>query len=513
MTPMSTEPRLVQKRRGTVSTACLRCHRRKQRCVGYPVCGNCNAANVSCSRHSSATVRRLAGLSKEDLLKRIESLEDRASANESSTHGEETLPAQTLPSGPTPPESVPPQPRHHRDRDADASRSPSLPAEVTATACRQEVRGEASLSRMRGASSPQDAGPEHVQHETATNGADGEAEARSPFLAAYLENMHRRVPFCHYVEILRTNEGEAGMQPSTHATRMSLIRLFMACAIGARVKQFIGTALPAEADAFLNRALALRAMLQPRHTSLTDQAELALWLVLYQLRTSYTNETWDLIGSAMRAVVAADLHRERHYHDLVPSEAERHRLLFWAVYTIERNVCWAMKRPFSLADYDIDARLPTPLSQPACLRAALNAETAIPFSDGPRRPLDLSIFIATINLARINSEIFVQTYRPGHDCNVSDVLPLLERLQAFNASLPQYSAPDYDFLQLHVKNAVRMLIEPLIPSLDPSAPLTQTCLEAAGAVCRLFKRFRLNRSIGFSSTMVKSVFLAGMTIW
>lgn len=330
--------------------------------------------------------------------------------------------------------------------------------------------------------------------------------------------MHRRVPFCSYVEILRTNEGEAEMLPSTRPARMGLIRLYMACAIGALVKQLMGTVSPAaQAHEFHDRALALRAMLREGgDAGLVDQAEISLWLVLYKLRTSYTNEAWDLVGSAMRAAVAADLHRERHYHHhhthASPPEAERHCLLFWAIYTIERNVCWAMRRPLSLADYDIDAPLPAPLSHPASLQGPDSIMSHA--SDSPSRPVDLRIFIATISLARINSQVYVQACRRGQDgVHASDVLPLLEHMREFEAALPQCSAPDYEFLQLHVHNAVRMLIEPLLSTLDPSDTLTRSCLDAAGAVCRLFKRLRLNRSIGFSSTMVKSVFLAGMTIW
>ncbi|KAF3759888.1 hypothetical protein M406DRAFT_51683 [Cryphonectria parasitica EP155] len=331
----------------------------------------------------------------------------------------------------------------------------------------------------------------------------GTAASWRPILAAYLENMHHRVPFCSYVDILRTNEGEAEVQVMAHPARMQLIQLYMACAIGACVKQLIGAVSPAaQAHEFLERALALQAMLQGKEeVGLVDQAEITLWLVLYKLRTSYTNEVWSLIGSAMRAAIAADLHRERHYHDrMPPPEAERHCLLFWAVYTIERNVCWAMRRPFSLADYDIDVRLPTPLSHPACLQGNESNKY-------PNRPVDLRMFITSIRLACINSQVYVQAYRTGRDCVASDVLPLLEQMRELDVALPQCSAPDYEFLQLHINISVRMLIKPLLSTLYSSDSLTRSCLEAAGAVCRLFKRLRLNHSIGFSSPMIKSVFL------
>lgn len=519
----------VRKRRGAVSTACLRCHRRKQRCVGHPICENCNGANVPCSRASSVGARRLAGLSKEELLKRIERLEDR-------TSNATVSPEHVHSEGPTLSESErsPPPDCHDHQGHGSVGASGPYSSGIVESDLGHSVEGFPDIYRQQevergniaqwstprdGEDVPPEPEPEgeHVSSETTTGIEVGTAASRRPILAAYLDNMHRRIPFCSYVDVLKTNEARRESLENGGSDRMNLVRLYMTCAIGARVQQLIGTVRAAEqAEDLLNKALALHSMTSERSkrdADLVDRAEISLWLVLYKLRTSYNNETWDLIGSAMRDAVAADLHRERHYHDrarLSPHEAERHCLLFWAIYTIERNICWAMKRPFSLADSDIDARLPTPLSHPACLQDTPSASHA---SDSPSRPVDMRVFIATIELTRINSQVYVQASRVGQSCVVSDVLPLLERMRGFEATLPQCSVPDYEFLLLHVSNAVRMLIEPFLSNLASSDSLIRCSLDAAGAVCRLFKRLRLNRSIGFSFTMVKSVFLAGMTIW
>lgn len=520
----------IRKRRGAVSTACLRCHRRKQRCVGHPICENCDAANVPCSRASSAGARRLAGLSKEELLKRIEDLEERTSnTTVSPAHVDAEEPTVSESERPPPPDDY----DHHRHGSLRGSgqctsiiaESHSGQSAVVSDRGRQHDEGRPISAQPWTARVAEDVPPdsdqENEQHRespsTATSIEVGNAASRRPILAAYLDNMHRRIPFCSYVNVLRTNEAKMEVLASERSERMNLIRLYMACAIGARVQQLNGTiAAEEQANDFLNKALALHSISTKNgrgDVDLVNQAEISLWLVLFKLRTSYNNEVWDLIGSAMRAAVAADLHRDRHYRDparLPTYEAERHCSLFWAIYIIERNVCWTMKRPFSLSDSDIDVRLPTPSSQPACLQDIASGNQA---SDSPNRPVDLRVFIATIGLARINSQVYVQASRAGQCCAVSDVLPLLERMREFEATLPQCSATDYETLLLHVKNAVRMLIEPFLPDLASSGSLIRCCLDTSGAVCRLFKRLRLNRSIGFSFTMVKSVFLAGMTIW
>ncbi|KAH8660572.1 fungal-specific transcription factor domain-containing protein [Xylariales sp. PMI_506] len=452
----------VQKRRGTVSTACLRCHRRKQRCVGFPTCSNCSAAKVTCSRHPSTSTRRLAGLSKEELLKRIESLEENASA--------QATVAEHSPEDDARPNTLSPSP----SRCDGHSGSPA------------RVAGD-------------DLHPRYTHDEG--------AESRRVVLTAYLESMHRRVPLCDYTDILRTNAAEAQTAPSTDVARMKLFRLYMACAIGAMVRQATGISLTLSPSEYLDKALELKDSFET--PGLVEEAEITLWIVLYKLRTSFSHEVWCLIGSALRAAIGADLHREHHYTALTPMEAELQRRLFWSVYIIERNVCWALKRPFSLADHDIDTELPTPLLQ----STHLDQEDETHPVDGPNRPLDIRMFISCIRLARINTKVYVQTYRLDQTCTAPEqILLLLDEMRQFELTLPNCSAPDSEFLQLHVKNAVRVLLEPFLSTLDPSDSLISVCLEASGAICKLFKRLRLHRGLGFSFTMIKSVFLAGMTI-
>jgi hypothetical protein len=80
----------VSKRKsgGGTLAACLRCHRRKQRCSGFPSCVNCQAASVACKRESTPAMRRLAGLSKQDLIDHIVKLEDALDTDSHQSPGE-----------------------------------------------------------------------------------------------------------------------------------------------------------------------------------------------------------------------------------------------------------------------------------------------------------------------------------------------------------------------------------------------------------------------------------------
>ncbi|RSL84880.1 hypothetical protein CEP51_003631 [Fusarium floridanum] len=483
----------VQKKRGATVKACLRCHRRKQRCVGFPACSNCEAANVPCSRISTPSMRRLGTLSKEELLNRIEILENQASGQ---TTYDEASPVLS-----------------QRDDDWDPSYD-SIQEPPSQERTRQTPRFSTEISSTL--PTTRDPHPRSIAINNEQQGTshqeiiwETDPGLRRHILTTYLESMHRRVPFCDYAEILQTNEQGPDARLLTDSDRIKLLRLYMSCAIGAAVMQLTGVSPGPRPEIYFARALELRDEIEG--TDLVTQTEILLWIVLYKLRACFSSEVWYLIGSAVRTAIDADLHREHHYNGLASETAERQRCLFWAVYVIERNLCWSLKRPFSLSDHDINTKLPSPTTHPISLSSGdvIRSES----QTESQRPLDTRVFISTIQLARINSNAFIQLYRVDRESIDRDQIPpLLDRLYQFEASLPDYSAPDYDFLQLHVKKAVCVLIEPLLSTLHHSDYLIKTCLEAAGNVCQLFKKLRLKRCLGYSFTMINSVFVAGVTI-
>lgn len=72
--------------RKRIPQSCKRCRRRKQKCVGFPICANCREANLPCERSTNeqqttiSASERYHGVSKDLLFSRIETLEAQLSA-------------------------------------------------------------------------------------------------------------------------------------------------------------------------------------------------------------------------------------------------------------------------------------------------------------------------------------------------------------------------------------------------------------------------------------------------
>ncbi|KAJ3460620.1 hypothetical protein MRS44_011487 [Fusarium solani] len=439
----------VQKKRGATVKACLRCHRRKQRCVGFPACSNCEAANIPCSRISTPSMRRLGTLSKEELLNRIEILENQASSRATYDGASPTL----------------------TSTGEDETNTTILSRNSTTLPTTRD-----SQQRSVAISNEQQGTHQETIWKT-------DPEIRRQILTTYRESMHRRVPFCDYTEILQTNEQGPGGIVLTDSDRIKLLRLYMSCAIGAAVMQ-------------LTVALEIRDSIE--EMDLATQTEVLLWIV----------STSSAPVSPPRSGISSDqLSAQLSTPICIENITTPLSLLWRRAASMFVLGC----RPFSLSDHDIDAKLPPPTTH-----SILSGSDSVgrPESQSEsQRPLDTRVFISIIQLGRINSNAFTQLYRVDRESiDREQIPPLLDRLYQFEASLPDYSSPDYDFLQLHVKKSVCILIEPLLSTLHHSDYLIKTCLEAAGSVCQLFKKLRLKRCLGYSFTMINSVFVAGTTI-
>lgn len=89
-------------------------------------------------------------------------------------------------------------------------------------------------------------------------------------------------------------------------------------------------------------------------------------LVVFSIHCSAAGSAWHLIGFAMNKCIALGYHREdrRVVSALSEGEVAQRRWAFWGCYLLDRLICAALDRPFSIDDRDITVPLPQ-VNQPA----------------------------------------------------------------------------------------------------------------------------------------------------
>lgn len=102
-------------------------------------------------------------------------------------------------------------------------------------------------------------------------------------------------------------------------------------------------------------------------------------LVVLALHCSAAGSAWHLVGFAMSKCIALGYHREnpRSVAPLSPSDIQQRRWDFWGCYHIERFICAALARLFSIDDRDISTPMPS-TSPEASGGGILTSENAVP---------------------------------------------------------------------------------------------------------------------------------------
>ncbi|GLB09453.1 hypothetical protein AtubIFM57258_005374 [Aspergillus tubingensis] len=507
---MSAEGRI----RKRIPKSCKRCHRRKQRCVGYPTCTGCESAKQPCLRSESVPSWHHA-MSKGALVRRIEVLEAQLSAALEQISPDEDAPAEQLSTGAKlqPNESragvVSMMAMSHEGSDNLAYLGPSSGMSIAEDLGRLVQNAVWLKSIPINGSHHQP--PPDCERTAASTALPSEAVGLR-LLNAYFKDMHTRLPFLDRAELMQLH-ATVRKSPSEDASEAARFKLFMVYAIGAAILQMTETYDSTPPSAFVAMALQLDSVLGESQSYMNIEA--LMLLVLYHMRTSSATRVWYLIGLAMRICIDLGLHRESQYRKMRPYEGQMRRRLFWSVYLVERYVAWSLGRPFSVPEEDIDVHAPADLDD-SCTSDEL-VEQALQGSVAPREPAHgrkLRRFIALAQLQRIMSQIHTRVYRTDKHTTtlVPETTPLLSTLEEFETSLPEMAPEEDDFVHMHWNNAIRMLIQRFVGVLPRRDPLIERCLYASGQMCQCFKRLRQRDSSGYSFLLVNSLYMAGLTI-
>ncbi|KAL5335964.1 fungal-specific transcription factor domain-containing protein [Aspergillus crustosus] len=345
-------------------------------------------------------------------------------------------------------------------------------------------------------------------------------------LHAYLTRLHVRYPFLDRKELWHLHEdrwrlAKAKREELSKSERFGIFKLYLTYAIGATTMQLSEKYDYVPPERFYITALQqVPAMCETRSV---ENVEAMTLLVIYHLRSASSQGVWYMIGLAMRTAIDLGLHRKANEINLDPITAQMRRRLFWTVYYLERVVSMSLGRPFSIADRHID--LPLPVDVDDDVRDPALLPPASPQSNSPEnnpnahsnthRITSLTFSIYLITIRRIDSRIQHKIYRADRPLHAlrSKMDRLFLELEEWKASaLQRFTGSDLDYPMLHYNRALRLLIQPFLPSLPLTDPYYHICLRAAGDICQTHKRLHQTLEYGHSFLAVQTVFMAGITL-
>lgn len=351
---------------------------------------------------------------------------------------------------------------------------------------------------------------------------------------AYLVRIHPRFPFLFPSDLWEmqrqtahesvgarsnsdTNDGQHSFaSPAYNQTGFALFVLNMVYSIGAlnlRLTDQSYRDTPPE-QFYLS---AMQHVASVREASPIDNLQALVLLILYHLRSESRNGLWHLTGLAMRTVTDIGLHREASTRNLHPLETQLRRRLFWSVYALESILAGALGRPISLSDCDIDQPLPLSVNDSDRMREPNTSFMSHGSTPGQEAnpTTNLSQFILLSQLRTFEARIQRTIYRV--DRTTSALQPkmhrLISELDAWRQNIPSsLQSSEHERLMLHYHRDVRLLLQPFLAMLEPNSDLFRRCVDAAGQICQIHKRFHQTPEYGHSFVAVHTVFVSGITL-
>ncbi|CCK72950.1 uncharacterized protein KNAG_0M00970 [Huiozyma naganishii CBS 8797] len=244
-----------------------------------------------------------------------------------------------------------------------------------------------------------------------------------------------------------------------------------------------------------------------KNLNYVQQIELLTLLVLYLLRTDKDSMVLYEIIKDVMGICKNKLHLNK-WHPQDPFAHKKLRL-FYCVYLLERMICVAVGKPYTISESEID--LPY-LSEDAFGTKDTKIRSGVHFIN------------QSLKLRRIESQ-FVEQLQilpngdvPREKSVLQTQLPLVRKffkdLDIWRSGVVTTSFKSFEneTLKLYYYRSVRILIQPYLEILAPEDRLFRECQAAAGQICQLYKIFHQKTITGHSTPAVHTVFVAGVTL-
>ncbi|CAI4638283.1 CLN_G0037770.mRNA.1.CDS.1 [Saccharomyces cerevisiae] len=247
------------------------------------------------------------------------------------------------------------------------------------------------------------------------------------------------------------------------------------------------------------------------HLNYVQQIELLTLLVLYIIRTDRDSLIlYDIIKDVM-GISKKKLHLNQWY----PNDpfANKKLRLFWCVYLLERMICVAVGKPYTIKESEINLPL---FNNDSFYTKGVHAAAPSTNDHG------VQFINQSLKLRRIESQ-FVETLQllKNDSRSVKQSIDQLRLVRKFFEDLEvwrkSYSTLDVknfenETLKLYYYRSVRLLIQPYLEFFAPEDRLFRECQAAAGQICQLYKIFHQKTLNGHSTPAVHTVFVAGVTL-
>ncbi|KAK6360621.1 Fungal specific transcription factor [Orbilia blumenaviensis] len=246
-----------------------------------------------------------------------------------------------------------------------------------------------------------------------------------------------------------------------------------------------------------------------------DTLKGVLLLALYSLMRPAVPGVWYVVGSALRICIDLGLHQEPTHASQVMSELtiDTRRRLFWCAYSLDRQVCVYLGRPFGISDDAI--KVPFPLE----IDDSLISERGIEAHPNALNKNSRTIACHMFRIRQLQSEIqkilYQQSELPRAFKSITEWRKDMEkRLNEWTVTVPKKENEancgyNMSFIDLNYQQTRLLLygLSPAVPKPDTAAFLVIS--DAGDRIIKAYRSLHRAKSINYTWLACHNLFTAG----
>ncbi|KAF3939331.1 hypothetical protein ABW19_dt0203563 [Dactylella cylindrospora] len=247
-----------------------------------------------------------------------------------------------------------------------------------------------------------------------------------------------------------------------------------------------------------------------------DTLKGVLLLALYSLMRPAVPGVWYVVGSALRICIDLGLHQEtpQVLRQLDPLTIDERRRLFWCAYSLDRQVCVYLGRPFGISDDAIKVPFPEDIDDSLISEYGIQKE-----HPNALRKSSRTIACHMFKIRQLQSEIqkilYQQSEVPRKFKDIAEWRKDMERrLHDWTISVPKRENEancgyNMGFIDLNYQQTRLLLygLSPAVPNPDTAAYLV--IADAGDRIIKAYRSLHRSKSINYTWLACHNLFTAG----
>lgn len=246
-----------------------------------------------------------------------------------------------------------------------------------------------------------------------------------------------------------------------------------------------------------------------------------LFMTLFSIMRPSNPGVWYILGTSLRLCVDLGLHTEKLNSQFSPFVKDMRRRLFWCAYSLDRQVCVYLGRPFGIPEESVSTKFPVELDD--CL---INEDETQDFTGASNSlPTYKTISLNFFKIRRIQAEIlevlyFSSSTLPRFYNNLNDWKQKIDnQLEHWFRAIPLKTSRkcncdfNFEFFKLNYHHTKMLLFGVTPKNSKPTNNTLRVIFDSSKGIIDCYAELLKSKTVNYTWSAVHNLFMAGTSFF